>query len=139
MATKAQDATRRDTLRLALSAIHNVEVAERVEVLDDAGVEAALRKQARMRRESIEAYQKAQRADLAAKEEAELAIVESYLPRQLDRAAILAHAREVIAEVGASSPKEQGAVMRVLMPRLKGQADGRLVAEVVSELLAQGT
>lgn len=90
-----------------------------------------------MRREAIEAYEKAGRPELVAQEQEELRVVESYLPRQLDRAAIAELARQAIAETGASSAKEQGKVMQKLMPQLRGQADGKLVAEVVAELLLQ--
>lgn len=90
-----------------------------------------------MRREAIEAYEKARRPELVAQEQEELRVIESYLPRQLDRAAIAELVRKAIAETGASSAKEQGKVMQKLMPQLRGQADGKLVAEVVAELLLQ--
>ena len=133
-AMKAQDAARRDTVRFALAAIHNEEVARRGE-LDDAAIEGVLRKQTKMRRESIEAFTKGGRSELAAKEAKELEILESYLPRQLDEATVRTAAERVIAETGASGPKEQGKVMQRLMPELKGQADGGMVSRVVSELL----
>jgi uncharacterized protein YqeY len=131
---KARDDARRDTIRLALAAIQNEEVAERGQ-LDDAAVEAVLRKQTKMRRESIEAFTKGGRRELAAKETKELEILESYLPKQLDEAAVRAAAQKAIAETGAVGPKEQGKVMQKLMPELKGQADGGMVSRVVSELL----
>ena len=131
---KAQDVLRRDTLRFALAAIHNEEVARRRE-LSDEEVEAVLTKQAKMRRESIEAFDKGSRADLADKERAELAIVQGYLPERLGRDEIAALAAEAIRETGATSPADQGAVMRALMPRVRGRADGKAVAEVVTSLL----
>ncbi len=134
-ATKAQDATRRDTLRMVLAALHNAEVEKRVADLDDPDVVSVLQRQAKMRREAIEAYEKGARADLASQEQRELSVIESYLPSQLDRAAIAERARAVIAEVGATSQRDQGRVMQKLMPQLRGQADGKVVAEVVSELL----
>lgn len=134
---KARDDTRRDTVRFALAAIQNEAVARRGE-LDDAAVEAVLRKQTKMRRESIDAFSKGGRAELVAKETAELAILESYLPKQLDEAAVRAAAQRAIAETGATGPKEQGKVMQRLMTELKGQADGGLVSRVVSELLKPG-
>src|SRR5438552_3780487 len=133
-AMKAQDAARRDTVRFALAAIHNEEVAKRAQ-LDDAAIEGVLRRQTKMRRESIEAFTKGGRAELAAKESKELEILESYLPRQLDEATVRAAAERVIAATGASGPKEQGKVMQRLMQELKGQADGGMVSRVVSELL----
>jgi uncharacterized protein YqeY len=131
---KARDDARRDTIRFALAAIQNETVAKRAE-LDDAAVEAVLRKQTKMRRESIEAFAKGGRTELAAKETKELEVLESYLPKQLDEAAVRAAAQKAIAETGATGPKEQGKVMQKLMPELKGQADGGMVSRVVSELL----
>ena len=134
---KGRDDARRDTVRFALAAIQNESVAKRGE-LDDAAIEAVLRKQTKMRRESIEAFGKGGRAELVAKETAELAILESYLPKQLDEATVRAAAQKAIAETGATSPREQGKVMQKLMPELKGQADGGMVSRVVSELLKPG-
>ncbi len=90
-----------------------------------------------MRRESIEAFGKGGRPELVAKEEAELALLVAYLPAQLDRDAVRERARAVIAEIGASGPHDQGKVMQKLMAALRGQAEGKLVAEVVGELLRQ--
>lgn len=133
-AMKGQDALRRDTVRFVLAAIQNEEVAQRHDI-DDTAIEAVLRKQTKMRRESIEAFTKGGRDELAKKETAELAILESYLPKQLDEAAVRERAQRVIAEIGATGPKEQGKVMQRLMADLKGQADGGLVSRVVGELL----
>jgi uncharacterized protein YqeY len=131
---KARDDARRDTVRFALAAIQNEEVAKRGD-LDDPAIEAVLRKQTKMRRESIEAFAKGGRTELAAKETRELEILESYLPKQLDEVAVRAAAERAIAETGANGPKEQGKVMQKLMAELKGQADGGMVSRVVSELL----
>jgi hypothetical protein len=131
---KAHDAARRDTVRFALAAIHNEEVA-RHGSLDAPAIEVVLRKQTKMRRESIEAFTKGGRAELAAKESKELEILESYLPKQLDLVAVRAAAQRAIAETGAVGPKEQGKVMQKVMAELKGQADGGMVSRVVSELL----
>jgi uncharacterized protein len=131
---KAQDALRRDTLRFALAALHNEEVAQRRDLTDDE-IQSVLAKQAKMRRESIEAFDKGGRAELAAKERGELAIIEGYLPKQLTRDDIVAIARAAIAETGAASPADQGKVMQKVMPQVKGRADGKVVAEVVGSLL----
>lgn len=131
---KAQDVARRDTLRFALAAIHNDEVTRRRELTDDEVVQV-LGKQAKMRRESIEAFEKGGRAELVAKEKAELAILEAYLPQQMGRDEIAALARAAIAETGAASPADQGKVMQKLMPQVRGKAEGKLVAEVVGSLL----
>lgn len=117
-----------------LSAIHNEEVARRRELTDDE-VTAVLSKQAKMRHESIEAFEKGGRAELVAKERSELALIESYLPPQLGRDEIAGLARAAIADTGASSLADQGKVMQKLMPRLRGRAEGKLVAEVVGALL----
>lgn len=132
--TKARDALRRDTLRFVLAAIHNEEVARRRPLTDDEVV-AVLGKQAKMRRESIEAFTQGGRDELVAKETAELGIIEGYLPVQLGRDAIASLARAAIAETGAAAPADQGKVMQRLMPQVKGRADGKLVAEVVGSLL----
>jgi uncharacterized protein YqeY len=131
---KAQDAIKRDTLRFALAALHNEEVAKRRDLTEDETL-GVLARQAKMRRESIEAFEKGGRTELVAKESAELRIIESYLPRQLGREEIAALARAAIAEMGASSPADQGKVMQRLMPQVKGKAEGKLVAEVVGSLL----
>lgn len=131
---KAQDVVRRDTLRFALSALHNEEVARR-RPLSDEEIHDVLAKQAKMRRESIEAFDKGARPELAAKERAELAIIEGYLPQQLTRDEVVAIARAAIAETGASAPGDQGKVMQKVMPQVKGRADGKVVAEVVGSLL----
>ncbi|MFN2519526.1 MAG: GatB/YqeY domain-containing protein [Candidatus Limnocylindria bacterium] len=133
---KERDQVRRDTLRLALSAVHYEEVASGAPLGADA-LEQLLRKQARSRRESIEAFAKAGRGELVAKERAELAVIEGYLPPQLDRDAIRSAADRAIAQSGAAGPADQGKVMRAVMGELRGKADGKLVAEVVSEQLAR--
>jgi len=134
-ALRAHDEYRKSAIRMALAAIVNAEVEHGGE-LDDADVIAVLQKQARQRRDTISELQRASRPDLLAKEEAELAILEEYLPRLLSREEIAEEARQVIAEVEATGMAQMGLVMRQLMPRLKGRADGRAVNEVVRELLS---
>jgi uncharacterized protein len=133
-ATKSGDVIRRETLRLALAAVHNEEVA-RLATLDDDAVRAVLGKQAKMRRESIEAFEKGGRHELAAKERSELAVIQSYLPAELERGEIEDAARRTIAAVGATGQRDQGKVMQRLMPELRGRAEGKVVAEIVSALL----
>lgn len=134
-AMKQADNETRDVLRMLLAAIKQVEVDEHT-TLDDSGVAAVLAKQAKQRRESIADYEKAGRLELVAQEQAELAIIESYLPQLMDREAVKAVAAQVIADLGVSDMKGMGQVMGKLMPQLKGQADGRIVNDVVRELLA---
>lgn len=133
-AMREGDAERRDTLRLVLAAVQQEEIDRQV-VLDNSGVEAVLAKQAKQHRESIEDAEKAGRFDLVAQEEAELAIIEPYLPQLMTEDEIRAVAADVISELGASGVQDTGRVMGRLMPELKGRADGRLVSQVVRELL----
>ena len=133
-AMRAGDNEKRDTLRLLLAAIKQVEV-DGQQSLDDSRVQMVLAKQAKQRRESIDDYEQAGRADLADLEKAELVIIESYLPQMMSREEITEVATETIAELGADGPKDTGRVMGSLMPQVKGKADGRLVSEVVRELL----
>ncbi|MBI3965871.1 MAG: GatB/YqeY domain-containing protein [Chloroflexi bacterium] len=109
---------------------------QRAAALDDAGVMATIRKEAKRRREAMDQFRAGSRADLAAKEEAELAILEEYLPAQLGEADVEKVAREVIASTGASDPKDTSKVMRPLMSQLRDQADGQLVSKVVQRLLS---
>ncbi|NWG15704.1 MAG: GatB/YqeY domain-containing protein [Chloroflexi bacterium] len=133
-AMASKDSARRDAIRLVMSAIKQVEVDERKELSADE-VYGVLQKEAKKRRESIDEMEKAGRADLAAQEKFELDILEAFLPRQLSREEVAALARDTIAQTGASSVKEMGKVMAVLMPKVKGLADGKLVNDVVRELL----
>jgi uncharacterized protein YqeY len=133
-AMRAGDKVKRDTIRLLLAAIKQVEV-DGQQSLDDAGVQTVLAKQAKQRRESIADYERAGRADIADLEKAELVIIESYLPQMMSREEITEVATQTIADLGANSPKDTGRVMGSLMPQVKGKADGRLVSEVVRELL----
>ncbi len=133
-AMREGDTAKRNALGLLLAAIKQEEVDNQTS-LDDAGVLAVLSKQAKQRRESITDYEKAGRPEAAANEQAELTIIESYLPQQMGRGEIMAIAAEIVAELGVTDAKGMGQVMGKLMPRLKGQADGRLVNEVVRDLL----
>jgi hypothetical protein len=133
-AMRAGDNDKRDTLRLLLAAIKQVEVDGK-QSLDDAGVQTVLAKQAKQRRESIADYERAGRADLVDREKAELVIIESYLPQMMNREEITEIVIRTIADLGANSPKDSGRVMGSLMPQVKGKADGRLVNEIVRELL----
>lgn len=134
-AMRAGDSERRSVIRMALTAIKNAEVDKRGELTEEEAV-TVLVGEAKKRRDSIAELETARRAEMAERERRELAILESYLPQQLDRDALVAAAQKAIAEVGASSLKDIGNVMRVLMPRVKGRADGRVVNEVVRELLS---
>jgi len=136
-ALKQQQRVEVSTLRLLLSEIKNAEIAQQ-KPADDNKVLDVITKEAKRRRESIEAFKKGNRSDLVAQEEAELAVLMSYLPEQMSRAEVMAAARQVIDAVGAKGPSDKGKVMSQLMPQLKGKADGKEVSEIVSELLAAG-
>lgn len=137
VAMREGNKTRKDALRLLLAAIKQTEIDGRI-TLDDAGVQGVLTKQAKQRRESIADYEKAGRADLVAGEQLELTIIESYLPRLMSREEIRALASAAIAETDVTDTKGMGQVMSRLMPQVKGKADGRLVNDVVRELLVRG-
>lgn len=134
MLTKNND--RRSVIRMALNAIKQVEIDERKELTPEDAV-SILNKEAKKRRESVDEMTRAGRAELAAQEQLELAILEEFMPRQLTRDEITVLAREAITQSGATSSKELGKVMGVLSPKTKGVADGKLVNEVVRELLNQ--
>jgi uncharacterized protein YqeY len=133
-AMRDRDERRRDTLRMAIAAVHNAEIEVRHELDEDATL-AVLTKEAKMRRESIEEFKKGGRQDLVDKETAELEIISAYLPQQLTRDEVVEVARQVVEETGASGPKDIGKVMPVLMQRLQGRADGRVASDAVRELL----
>ena len=134
-ALKRQQGVEVSTLRLLLSEIKYAEIAQQ-KPADDNKVLDVIAKEVKRRRESIEAFKKGNRSDLVAQEEAELAVLLSYLPEQMSRAEVMAAARRVVDAVGAKGPSDKGKVMAQLMPQLKGKADGKEVSEIVSELLA---
>ena len=133
-AMRAKDALRRDTIRLLQAAIKNADIEQRGDV-GDAAVLTIIQRQLRQRQDSIEQFEAGGRDDLAARERAEIGVLEGYLPAQMDRAAIMAAAKAVVERTGASGPGDKGKVMGPLMGQLRGKADGRLVNEVVGELL----
>ena len=132
---RRRDTRRCSVLRMVLASMRNAEIAQQKD-LDDSGILVVIDKEAKMRRESIEAFEKGNRPDLVANEKAELAILLEYLPEQMSREEIIAAARKVISELGATSPKDKGKVMSQLMPQLRGRAQGQEVSDVVSELLS---
>lgn len=139
-AMRAKDDVRKLALRSAKTAILNAEVEKRGKegpqaTLTEEEVLAVMHRQAKQRRESIAEFTKGGRMDLVAQEEAELAVLEVYLPRQLSQAEITDVVRQVIAEVGVTDPKQVGLVMRPAMDRLRGQADGKLVNQIARDLL----
>ena len=133
-AMKAGDAQRRDILRSLRSALKSAQIDKREPLTEDEAL-AVLTRQAKQRRESIEQFTLGGRDDLVQKETADLKVIETYLPQQMSREEIEELAQATIAEVGATSVRELGQIMKTLMPRTKGLADGKLVNEVVRSLL----
>ena len=135
-AMRSGDALRRDTLRMAESAIYNAEKRDRREYSDDE-VAAVLAREVKTRRESVDAFRNGGREDLASKEESEIAILAAFLPEQLTEPEIAALVDEAINATGAAGPRDMGKVMGWLAPRTRGRADGRLVSQVVGTALAR--
>lgn len=118
-----------------MAAIKNAEIARQAK-LEDSDILGVIAKELRQRRESIEAFEQGNRQDLVDKEEAEMVVLQGYLPPQLTRDEIVEAVRKVIAEVEATRPGDKGKVMPKIMAQLKGRADGREINEVVTELLS---
>jgi uncharacterized protein len=145
-AMRSGDTLRRDTLSGLRAAIKNEEIQARTAgtgagaALDDAAVRRVIEREAKKRRDAIEEYEKANRPDRAAAEKAELLILQEYLPQQMSEAELETLARQAIGEVdangGAKGAAALGAVMKALMPRVQGRADGKRVNEVVRRLLS---
>ena len=133
-AMKARDKFRTETLRNLKSAIKYAEIDGNSELSDD-DVLAVIAKQAKQRRDSITEFKKGNRADLIEKESAELSLLETYLPAQLSEDDLRDKAQAAITELGVSNIKGMGQVMKHLMPQLQGQADGKVVSQIVRQLL----
>ncbi len=133
-ALRGESRLRRSVIRLVMAAIQNAEIARQA-TLGDADILGIITKEVRQHHESIEAFKQGNRPDLTAQEEAELAVLQEYLPQQMTRDEIIAEARRVIEEVGAQGPGDKGKVMPKLIAQLRGRADGREINSVVTELL----
>jgi len=134
-AMRARDEQRKLALRMALTAVQLAEVEQRSE-LDDAAIVEIIRKEVRRREDALEMVRQAGRVDTVAEDEAQLAILRSYLPQLLTVEELTVIAREAIAEAQVTSPAELGKVMKLIMPRVQGKADGRMVSQVVRDLLS---
>jgi uncharacterized protein YqeY len=133
-AMRNKDEARKRTLRMALSEIKLAEI-DKGEALDEAGVIAIIQKEVKSRREAIADAERASRPDLVADANTEMAILETYLPQQLTPEELDALAQEAVDETGATSMREMGQVMKVLMPRLEGRATGQEASQAVRKLL----
>ena len=136
-AMKAQDTVRLSTLRLLKAALRNAAIEKRQEHLADADVLPILSRQIKQRREAIEAYRNGHRTDLAAKEEAELAILIRYEPPQLGDQELQALIEAAMASTGAVGPADQGKVMKQVMAQTQGRADGKRISQLVAERLGR--
>lgn len=134
-AMRAKETLRLGTIRLLLAAIKQKEIDERAE-LDDTAVGSIVEKLIKQRKDSISQFQAAGRDDLVAAEQAELAVLQAYLPEQLSAAEVEAAVAAAIAESGAASPKDMGKVMGLLKPRLAGRADMGQVSALIKAALA---
>jgi len=144
-AMRARDETRKTALRMLITAIRNAEIPPAPEeesetpidraALSDEQVVAVIQKQVKQRRDSIDQFRKAKREDLASREEAELVVLQTYLPAAPSAEELEAVARRVIAETGASGPRDMGKVMPAVVKEFEGRAEGRAVSEVVRRLL----
>jgi uncharacterized protein YqeY len=134
LAQKSKDELRLSTIRLILSSVSYARIDKGEELTDDEVLDV-LGKAAKQRRETIEAALQGGRQDMAAKEQAELDIIKAYLPEQLGEAEVEALARQIAAEVGATSIQDRGKVMGPLMQKVRGRADGKLANQVVEKVL----
>ncbi len=133
-AMRAGDDIKKRTVRMALAAIKQVEIDRQIS-LDEAAVLAILQKEIKTRRESLEEARKANRPDLVAAAEAEIAVVNAFLPQALSADELKALVEAAIAEAGAASPSDMGKVMKLLVPRIQGRAPGDQVSQLVRQLL----
>ena len=133
-AMRARDSLRLGTIRMARTALNNAEIEAR-QALDDAAAIKVLSTLVKQRREAAEAY-RATRPELADKEEQELLVLQEFLPAQLSEAELEEMIAKAIAESGASSMRDMGAVMKLVTPQTTGRADGKLVSEIVRKQLA---
>ncbi|MFA5975914.1 MAG: GatB/YqeY domain-containing protein [Elusimicrobiota bacterium] len=134
-AMKQREAIRVSTLRLLKSAI-GVKEIERTKTLSDGEVLEVIQSEAKRRREAAGEYKKANRLDLSSKEEAELAVLQAYLPAALSEAELLQIVQTAIASIGAKGPQDMGKVMSTVMPQIKGRADGKMAQQVVQQQLS---
>ena len=135
-AMRERNAPRRDVIRYIRSEIRNQEIRLRRDLEDDDAIQV-LSRQAQQRRDSIEAFESANRQDLVDKERAELEIITEYLPRQMGEDEIRALVAQTVAETGAAGPRDMGKVMSAIMPQVRGRAEGRQVSALVSEKLRE--
>lgn len=134
-ALKTGDAVKLSTLRMLVAAIRNREIEKNVKELDDVEVIQILQRQIKQHKDSIEQFQKGNRPDLSDKEARELKVLEAYMPAQMGQDELTAVIKAVISEIGAVSKADSGKVMKAVMEKVKGKADGKTVSQMVMGLL----
>lgn len=134
MKAKEEGKLRLGVIRMVRSAVRQAEIDGKKE-LDDDGVASVISKELKQRKDSLEEFKKGGRDDLVEKTEEEIKVLLAYLPEQLDEGEIRSLVKAAIEETGAASPKDMGKVMKALMPKTKGKADGKLVNNIVKEML----
>jgi uncharacterized protein YqeY len=135
-AIRDRDELRRDTLRMVIAAAYNTQKAAGRDLTDDEVVQV-LSREVKARRESIEAYTAGGRPESAAQEQAEIDIISAYLPEQLGEAELATMVSSAVDESGATSPRDMGKVMAVLMPKVRGRADGKQASALVAQELTK--
>jgi len=134
-AMRSNDAMRRDSLRMVLAAVQRAEKEGKHELADDEML-GILTRELKVRRESVDTFRAGGREDLVAKEEAAIAVVSEFMPQPLSETELRALVEQAIAETGAASPRDMGKVMGRLSPKTRGRADGKVVSQLVTQLLA---
>jgi uncharacterized protein YqeY len=134
-AMRDKDTVKLSVVRMLKSAIKYREI-EVMKPLDDAGVLQVISSEIKRHKDSVEQYRAGNRTDLVEKEEAEIAVLQAWLPAQLTEAELRAKVEAAVTQVGAKGPKDMGAVMKALLPEVQGKADGKLVSELVKARLA---
>ncbi|MGI6451626.1 MAG: GatB/YqeY domain-containing protein [Desulfitobacteriia bacterium] len=134
MKAKEEGKVRLSVIRMVRAAIKNTEIDKKTE-LNDAQIIEVIAREVKMRRDAIAEFSKAERPDKVQEAEEEVAILMEYLPQQLTEGEIRQLAKEIIAETGAQGPKDLGKVMGAITPKTKGRADGKVVNQIVRELL----
>lgn len=140
-AFKGKDAPRLSLLKMLQAEIHNAEIAKRTKTgkessLDDEEIIDVVSREIKKRKDAVELYEKGNRKELAEKEKAEIEILSAYLPEQISEEEIINLVKKAIGQSGATSVKEMGRVMAILMPQIKGRADNFLVSSIVKEMLS---
>ena len=134
-ALRGKDSVKLSVMRMLLAAVKNTEISKKVKKLDDADIVQVIQKMIKEHKESISQFEKGQRADLVNKEKAELDILLKYVPAQMSEEEVTVIVRAVIQELGATTKADNGKVMKAVIEKVRGRADGRLISQLVASLL----